>query len=323
MVNNWRLSENYYQRLVDHYLTSQSRTSQKSSSPSGTLHTDRPCCPICSHHLVACNGCSIVTCSANGQCAGADLITLVSCHVHDNLEKFCAACLTDERYSGALIQCMHCWNWHCPEIMKKCVGRPISSDKLGRAHAPKFISCRSCFSAAASMQECSEFDCWSCAHIHDDVICLDCIGSMDSHIACPCGWTWVRGACAQKTDSGGRCPGCQTFYCFDQCGYIDACTECHKTTLCNDCMEEDLSDEEGSSMANKGLVLVTTCKGCQRSICADCFEEREFCCGSCDSVRCWDCMGDGKCSGCGALMCLSCTEAGCGECRVGKYSTES
>ena len=47
-------------------------------------------------------------------------------------------------------------------------------------------------------------------------------------------------------------------------------------TLCDDCMEEDMTDEEGSS--NKGAFLMTTCHGeCELRICAGCFEEADLC----------------------------------------------
>ncbi|KAG1728625.1 uncharacterized protein EDB91DRAFT_1161359 [Suillus paluster] len=302
--------QNYYQRLADHGLIPQSRASEESSSPS----SDLPSCPICSHRLIACRGCSIVTCDTDGQCAGADLVTFVSCHMHVN-EKFCPACLTDE-HSGALIQCVYCRNWNCPMEMRKCVGRPDPLCKPGRIHAPKTISCWLCFPTTV-MRNCSRSDCWSYTD-SCNAICSDCVGSMDGHIACPCGWAWICGACAQ--DSGGHCPGCQTFYCLDACGYIHACLQCHKLTLCNDCMEEDLSDEESSSKENKGVIIVTTCDECGRGVCADCFEECEFCCRSCNSVRCSDCMD--KCSGCEALMCSTCIECGtgCQECKVCRFS---
>ncbi|KAG0701760.1 hypothetical protein DFH29DRAFT_925269 [Suillus ampliporus] len=319
MVNHWHPSEvdvqNYYQRLVDHSLIPQSRASQEYSSPSAP-DSDGPRCLICSHHLVACNGCSIVTCSdANGQCAGADLVTLVPCHTHDN-EKFCPSCLTNE-YSGALIHCVYCRSWHCQEFMRKCLGRPAPEHQLTRAHSPKFIVCSYCFPWIATMRECSELDCWSDAHNKPYVgaICYDCAGSKDSHIVCPCGHTWVCGSCAQKKiqESGIRCPGCQTFYCV-MCRYINVCMKCQKATLCNDCMEEEMSDEEESSKANKGVVIVMTCDECERTVCTDCcFDEREFRCQSCNSVRCRECLG--KCYGCGAFLCTTCLEAGYQECK--------
>ncbi|KAG0700972.1 hypothetical protein DFH29DRAFT_929571 [Suillus ampliporus] len=255
--------QNYYQRLVDH-----------ASSPSTP---DNPPCPICSHRLIACSGCSIVTCNAHGQCAGADLVPVVSCHFHDR-EIFCPACLADEHSPPSLIQCMICRDWCCPSLMLTCIGQPIPLHKHSRkvTHPPKFIACRSCKSAV-KFNECSGTDCWSWGHGYDNVVCPDCAASMDGHIVCPCGWVWVCGACAREKkfqDSGRGCPGCQMFYCFDLCKYINACLECDKTTLCNNCIEEDMS---GSSLPNNGaLFLVATC-ACARSICADCFDERKFC----------------------------------------------
>ncbi|KAG0695991.1 hypothetical protein DFH29DRAFT_953188 [Suillus ampliporus] len=269
--------QNYYQRLVDHGLIPHSPASSP-STPDNTL------CPICSHRLIACSGCFIVTCNTHGQCAGADLGPVVSCHYHDH-EIFCPACLADERSPPPLIQCMICQRWCCPILMLTCTGRPIPSHEHSRkvTHPPKFIACRSCESAV-KFNECGGTYCWSWGGRYDCVVCPDCAGSMDGHIVCACGWLWVCGACAREKkkfqDSGRSCPGCQTFYCFELCNYINTCGECDKTTLCKNCMEEDMS---GSSLPNNGALFpVETCTLCGRSICADCFDERTFCCWSCN-----------------------------------------
>ncbi|KAG1794980.1 uncharacterized protein BJ212DRAFT_611906 [Suillus subaureus] len=116
--------------------------------------------------------------------------------------------------------------------------------------------------ATSSSRESSEHI-WR-PRVHDDPdVCLDCFKVNRSHVTCPCGRTWVCEPCAQKEiqRSGRRCPGCQTFDCFEgPCRHIRARTECRKTTLCKDCAEEDIPDEEGLSLSNKGVVLVTGCK---------------------------------------------------------------
>ncbi|KAG2116381.1 hypothetical protein DEU56DRAFT_165744 [Suillus clintonianus] len=246
--------QKYCQRLVDHSLISFSHAKALEDSVISPSTPDYPRCPICSHRLAACPGCSSVTCG-NSWCTAANLV--------------------------------------------KCLS-----------------SCRSCFSTVA-MKKCNEHDCQSRAHFNGGTICPDCVRPLDGHIVCSCGEIWVCGACATQKkilNKCGRCPKCQNFFCFFRCRYIDACADCHKLTLCNDCVEEDISDVEGISTAKKGTSLVATCEECQSKICADCLE-RESCCESCESVHCQDCTDNDECSDCGALICLTCqTEAGCQQC---------
>ncbi|KAG2062777.1 hypothetical protein BDR04DRAFT_799054 [Suillus decipiens] len=84
-------------------------------------------------------------------------------------------------------------------------------------------------------------------------------------------------------------------------------------TLCDDCMEEELSDG-GSSSAHTGAFLVATCEECQGRICIDCFEGRDLYCESCNSDHCQDCMDSEPCPDCGALICVTCATEGCQEC---------
>ncbi|KAG1723695.1 hypothetical protein EDB19DRAFT_1762564, partial [Suillus lakei] len=143
----------------------------------------------------------------------------------------------------------------------------------------------------------------------------------DGDIFCLCGDNWICGPCATQKkilNHCGHCPKCQNCFCFYRCRYIDVCADCRKTTLCNDCMEEDMSDEEGSSAAIKGASLMATCEECRGRICTDCFEEFGSCCESCNSVHCQDCVDHEECLDCGALMCTTCaTEDGCRNCEEG------
>ncbi|KAG2116376.1 hypothetical protein DEU56DRAFT_165606 [Suillus clintonianus] len=247
--------QDYYQLLVD------GQVLEELISPSTP---DHPRCPICSHRLVTCHGCSSVTCD-NGWCAGANLVRIVS-------------------------------------------------------------SCQLCFSTLARSEKCSQGDCESRIHLTGGVICPDCVRPRD--IVCPCGDTWVCGTCATEDkflDNSGRCPKCQTDFCFSECKYIDVCPECKKTTLCNDCMELEDEDvhmsNEGTSITSKGPFPAnrTTCTFCQHRLCADCYEEFEFMCSWCGDVHCrshmefvecvdcgapwyWGCRGDWRCNRCQSYM---------------------
>lgn len=45
-----------------------------------------------------------------------------------------------------------------------------------------------------------------------------------------------------------------------------------------------MPDKEGSPIVYEGTTLVTAYKHCQRRTSADCFEERQFCCGKCTGI---------------------------------------
>ena len=218
---------------------------------------------------------------------------MVCCRRHDN-ERFCTTCLTDQN-SQPPVQCMHCGCW---------LDSGITSYKLAPNHPSKFI----CTGLKThTWNTCAEDDeCWSHDHRDTLVICADC--SHDA-ITCPCGDAWICGICVQEKSlkSGRHCPRCQRFYCLRGCAYIKTCTECEKTTLCDDCMEEEMTDEEES--LNKGTIIMTTgmCE-CQRDICVDCFKKHAFCCGACNSVYCRAWRGDDGCAGCGALLCVGCMD---------------
>ncbi|KAG1858062.1 hypothetical protein DFJ58DRAFT_312579 [Suillus subalutaceus] len=250
--------QNYYQRLVDHSLISQSQASRALETPISSSSSDYPRCPICSHLLVTCYGCSNVTCD-NSCCKGANLISFVS-------------------------------------------------------------SCQSCFSTLATVKKCSQYDCSSRAHFTGGVICPDCVRPTDGHILCPCEDNWICGTCATNEkvlNHCGRCPKCQNYFCFFRCRYIDVCVDCRMMTLCNDCMEEDMSEEESST----ATFLVATCEECRGRICTDCFNDCGSRCRSCLSVHCQDCVDYEECPSCGELMCLTCaTEDGCRGCEVCRFS---
>ncbi|KAG0701761.1 hypothetical protein DFH29DRAFT_925270 [Suillus ampliporus] len=283
--------QGYYQRLIDHHLIPDPQANQDSSSLSL-----RPRCPVCSHRLMACSSCSIVTCGAHPRCVGGRLVPMLCCCTYDKM-MFCFDCLGED-YSGLLSECVLCEARSCSRLMTKFT--------------------------TPMWKNCSERN-WGPREHDDQGVCLDCTESIRGHVACPCGLAWVCGVCAQKKIqmSGRRCPRCQTFYCFDGCKYINTCTGCQKTILCNDCMEEEMSDEEGSLHAKKGVVLVATCGECRLGICEDCSEDYEFRCESCDRVHCRDCMGDEEyCSCCGTRMCPMCTEIGCEKCEGSSESSD-
>lgn len=228
------------------------------------------------------------------------------CKQHNN-EAYCASCL--ENTSGIsdlpiLFPCPLCGYLFCVEFMKKCVGRPSVDPRLRknngcivfvndvtRDHGNKYISCHSCF--VAPTVRCSERKCWSrdadlfCGG--ERVICPDCsASSIQDRIACPCGLAEICGDCAKNKTlhSGQRCPRCGTFYCFLGCQYIDVCSNCHNTSLCDDCMEEEETSNEESS--NKGAAFTRmTCVACGHGFCTDCFEEDAvFCTRGYNGERC-------------------------------------
>ncbi|KAG2106710.1 uncharacterized protein F5147DRAFT_222429 [Suillus discolor] len=196
--------------------------------------------------------------------------------------------------SHLLITCHGCSNVTCDN--SHCKGADLVS----------FVSsCHSCFSTLATAKMCSQLDCFSRVHLTGGVICPDCVSPTDGHILCLCRDNWICGACATQNkilDRCGRCPKCQNYFCFFGCKYIGVCADCCKVTLCNDCMEEELSDREESSRANNSAFLVATCEGCQSRICIDCFDERESRCESCNSIYCKDCTDYDECPGCGEFM---------------------
>ncbi|KAG2065802.1 hypothetical protein BDR04DRAFT_1107897 [Suillus decipiens] len=134
-------------------------------------------------------------------------------------------------------------------------------------------SCQSCFSTLAMVKKCSQHNCSARAHFTDGVICLDCVKPTDGHIL------W-----------------CQKCFCISACGYIDVSQDCHRMTLRDDCMEEELSDG-GSSSANTGAFLVATCEECQGRIYLECFEGCDLRCESCNIDHCQDCMDSEPCPG--------------------------
>ncbi|KAG1890809.1 hypothetical protein F4604DRAFT_374016 [Suillus subluteus] len=214
--------QDFYQRLFDHNLIPDSQASKETSS-----RTICPCCPLCSHRLIACSSCSTVTCGANSRCVGANLVRVSRCYSYDTM-MFCHDCLIyDSDDLGALGEYILCEVRYPPRVMTK-----FTED---------------------NWKKCSEHT-WRPREHDDPYICLDCIETIRSHVTCPCGLAWICGLCAQKEiqRSGRRCPRCQTFYCFRRCKYIRACTECRKRTLCKDCAEEEVPDEEGPSLSNKG-----------------------------------------------------------------------
>lgn len=248
--------QNYYRRLANHGLISQSKATQILEELI-SRDPDYAFCPICSRRLLICHGCSNATCD-NSCCKGAKLISSVS-------------------------------------------------------------SCQSCSLTLVMIKPCNQYGCPSLAHFSGGTICPDCVRTTDGHLICLCGDQWICGACATATQKKNpnyctRCPRCLNFFCVLGCRYMDACGDCCKVSLCNDCMEEELSDGEGFSSVNKGAFLVATCEDCRDRICLDCLKGREHRCEFCSTVYCRHCMDYEGCLGCGALMCMNCYEDGCRKC---------
>lgn len=243
---------NYYQRLADHSLISQSQASQILEALISPSVPDHHCCPICSHLLVTCRGCSNVTCG-NSYCKGANLVSHASscqscfstlamvkkCSQHD-----CSArahftdgviCLDCVKPTDGHIICLCGDNWICGA----CATQNNISNYCGRCPG-----CQKCFCISG----CRYIE--VCQNCHRMTLCDDCMeeelsdgGSSSAH----------TGAFLVAT-----CEECQGRICIDCFEGRDLYCESCNSDHCQDCMDSEPCPDCGA------LICVTCAtEGCQ------------------------------------------------------------
>jgi len=89
-----------------------------------------------------------------------------------------------------------------------------------------------------------------------------------------------------------QCPKCTRTYCVSECKYIRFCRDCGRTTLCDDCAEEDRDSFAGLDGPEDEDEVVELVGACQTY--------------SCPSKFCEECLKRWKCAGCGKKYCSPC-----------------
>jgi hypothetical protein len=304
------------------------------------LESDAPTniCPLCSRDLVRCRVCGMHACE-NSACRASSIVPVVACSYHD-WEFFCVPCATE--HIPAAGQCPTCSNWCCVPFLSGCVGRPegrgtdegfhlirdlgMEDDHqpLKHVHPPRIAPCRECIrdGHASGWHRCHNKHCWSRSHNHmGDMVCSECA---PGGRVCACSRTWICGLCS--ADPSGmsliQCPGCKAMYCQDWCAYIQSCTVCSSTRLCDDCIEEE--PEVGAAQPQLRSPLFTEkCGICRRHICDTCVSRMARCssCNYCYCERCRWTEVDFSCKTCKAPMCRDCIRNwdDCRQCIDAKY----
>jgi len=224
-----------------------------------------------------------------------------------------------------------------------CLGQPKATANQTRGisssvreHPVKPIVCSDCGSEAGS--ECCNTNCWSReGNIKYPIICQSC--SPAGGVSCACEDYWICDNCKgpPMADCLKQCLRCKRAYCTRDCEYIQSCTECGRTTLCDDCAEEDwglFAGPDGPEVQTWEVKLVgacqtdscsnkfceeclgeRTCSGCNQTHCSSCLEHVQ--CNSCHrSINfCEECLEERECAVCGEVYCSSCMPSElCGSC---------
>jgi len=146
---------------------------------------------------------------------------------------------------------------------------------------------------------------------------------------------WICDECSLKWPTEvdwKECPRCERMSC-NECDYLGWCAQCGKTTLCNDCAEEDWipfapvwSKATSEPLSTKGVNLLVACQSDYylAKFCGGCGYRRQ--CKECQAVFCDACI-DGytmewrQCEECDSTFCDSCMDmesAICIDCELGE-----
>ncbi|KAG1820473.1 uncharacterized protein BJ212DRAFT_1031993 [Suillus subaureus] len=301
-------------------------------------------CPLCSHDLIRCRACGVHACE-NSSCKASSIVSVVGCSYHDR-EFFCVPCATPQ--TG---RCPICSQWYCMESLSWCVGRPEGGTEwtptprpnhtafeiidpikdpdteddhqpISHEHPPRIAPCRDCVrqGLASAWCRCGNLYCWSRnRNRFRDMVCSDC---EPGGRTCACSRTWLCGLCS--ADPSGtpfiNCPSCKVVYCQDWCAYIQSCTVCSRTRLCDDCIEEEGDTEQLQLPCPR---FTGKCGICRRHICDNCVPRLSRCssCGHCYCHRCRWTEAAHSCKTCASPMCRDCTRNwdDCRQCIDAKY----
>jgi hypothetical protein len=194
-----------------------------------------------------------------------------------------------------------------------------------REHPPKPIACSYC-DLGQAVSECSNRRCWSTQETVSNLrICQSC--SPGGGISCACEGGWFCDTCKEPpmADCLKQCPQCKRAYCVSRCSeYIQFCPKCGRTTLCDDCAEEDWSSFTEVDGPQVQVKLVHACPiqtdSCWNLYCEECLEEQI--CSDCRQAYCtWCVHAGGWCRSCDRLVCWECTQS-CHSCGKSPYCDE-
>lgn len=266
----------------------------------------------------------------NRDCAASQLIPFQSCSHHGSTSA-CLPCLESAKGIPSLGQCPDCNLWFCQFELTWCLGRPKEGlnrslryyfrriPNSAREHPTKPIGCSSC-TGGQDRPHCSNGKCWSRVGGYSSV-CKSC--SPGGGLWCTCEQCWICDDCkASPTENCFKeCSRCRRFYCVYECAYIQFCAECGRTTLCDDCVEEDWSPFIGPD-ATEGMTLEGQCNAghCMGKICGQCLEGTR--CAGCSKTFCSSCIQLQCCDSCDGRFCPACYRSTrkrkCGGCDAGQ-----
>lgn len=186
-----------------------------------------------------------------------------------------------------LEECPGCKSWCCTRDISWCSGHPVGLQPIpalpgsnsvnpnliaavqsARVHPPKRGSCMDC--ELPGWRSCNSTFCWS------QTICPECASG---GVTCLCQEVWACDLCAEhNTGIFIRCPRCNRPFCCS-CSYVDQCQECHRTNLCNDCVEEE--SDVGDELMAEFPEFVVSCEGCQAKVCDRCVSQSTIACKVC------------------------------------------
>ncbi|KAF8556203.1 hypothetical protein OG21DRAFT_1506820 [Imleria badia] len=270
-------------------------------------------CPLCKTQTAPCTSCHVLMC-LNRECAASQLNPFQSCSHHVS-SAACLPCLEGAKSVPLLGQCPDCRLWFCQFELTWCLGRPKDRSNRppgayfrrlpngAREHPTKPIGCFSC-TGGQDRPHCSNGRCWSRVGGYTSV-CESC--SPGGGLWCTCEQCWICDDCkTTPTENCFKdCPRCKRVYCIHECEYIQFCTECARTTLCDDCVEEDWSGFLGPD-AREGVELKGGCEAtqCIGKICGTCLEKVR--CEGCSKTFCSSCNQLQSCTCCDGRFCTAC-----------------
>lgn len=235
----------YYQRLADHSLISQSQASQILETVISPSAPDYHRCPICSHLLVTCRGCSNVTCD-NSCCKGANLISLTSscqsCFSTLAMVKNCSQhdCSARAHFTDGII-CLDCVKPTDGHILCPCGDNWIcgacATQNNTSSHCGRCPGCQNCFCVSG----CRYID--VCQDCHRMTLCNDCMEEEFSD-----GGSSSANEGILLVATCNVCQGCICSDCFEGGLCCESCDLNH----CQDCMES-------VQCAACGTLLCLTC----------------------------------------------------------------
>lgn len=314
--------QDFLERLESHGIS----LPESYSEPDSPLILER--CPLCETRTAACTSCHILMC-LNRECVASQLVPFQSCSHHVS-SAACLPCLEGAKNVPLLGQCPDCHLWFCQFELTWCLGRPKGGSNRPpslyfhrlpnstREHPTKPIGCFSC-TGGQDRPHCSNGKCWSRVGGYTSV-CASC--SPEGGLWCTCEQCWICDDCkSTPTENCFKdCPRCRRVYCIYECEYIQFCTECSRTTLCDDCVEEDGSGFFGTD-AMEGVELKGKCEAghCIGKICGACLENVR--CEGCSKTFCSSCIQLQGCMRCECSFCLDCydtLERRCNDCEASR-----